>query len=123
MELKHTMVVWNPAVAGSVEELPHGGLGRVVSDPRDRVPEVRVYDDRNQADARRFDRLGCSNGSCMFGWVEEDPMRDLFRVFLSVASDGVPLADIHREFLQIDEYAAMVGHTTYFGVEIPDEEV
>lgn len=121
MEARKAMIVWQPVEAESMEGLWEG-RGRLVSNPRGRSPEVRVFDYEDDAAQDRYDHLPCSLGACLAGWCAENPLADVFRVFLSVVSDGVPMADIHREFLKIDEYAAMVGHTDYFGVEIPDED-
>lgn len=121
MQARSAMIVWEPATAETHDELP-GGRGRVTPGGRHRQPEVRVFDDADKAAHERFSHLPCSLGACVAGWCEGDTMADVFRVFLSVVSDGVPMPDVHREFLNIDEYAAMIGGAEYFGVTPPEQE-
>lgn len=113
MEAINAMIVWQPLLTPQQRCLA----------PFDHpTPTVRVFDNRDQAEHRRNDYLPCSLGACTSEWTKAtDLLPHIFSAFLSVADDGVPIADIHREFLKIDLYAAMNGGREMFGVTIPDE--
>jgi hypothetical protein len=130
---RNAMIVWEPATAeghaglgidenGRLDLIPKSDevfLGRMrAAWQKPTTPEVRVFDDvTDHAGHDRYDHLSCSLGRCCAGWCEQDPMADLFRSFLAVIADGVPLAAVHREFLKIDEYYRMLDRREFFGVE------
>lgn len=116
---KDAMIVWEPATA----ETPDA-LGRRKSAwQKPTKPEVRVFDDVGDHGAHdRYGHLPCSLGCCLHGWCDQDALADVFRTFLAVVSDGVPVADVHREFLKIDEYYRMLDRREFFGVPMPETE-
>lgn len=118
MKARDAMIAWEPATA-ETPEAP--GRMKAAWQPS-RAPEVQVFHNDDQVAHRRHGHLSSSLGACLAIWCVNDPLIEVFRTFLHVAGDGVPLADIHREFLKIDEYAAMTNGTPFFGVEIPDPE-
>jgi hypothetical protein len=115
MQARVAMILWQPVVSET------GGLGRWGTPRPETKPVVRVVE---ESEADKYDYLPCSLGCCLHDWQEaEDRRPHIFRAFLSVLQDGLQPAEIHREFLKIDEYAEMIGGQEYFGVEFPDPEV
>jgi hypothetical protein len=104
MDAKNAMIVWNRVEPGAAKA------------------EVVVYHQREPGAYSRYRHLRKSLGACCSGWCVADPAADLFRVFLIVVSDGVPIEDAHREFLQIDEYIAVCDQRQLFGVPFPQVE-
>lgn len=85
--------------------------------------QVAVFRYDDQLARRRFAHLSREDGARLVIWCVNGALDELFRTFLRVAGDGLAPADIHREFLKMDEYAGMVNGTAYFGVEQPLHQV
>lgn len=136
IEARKAMIVWNPSSDPNHLGVGVGADGRIDlitpeegavlyqgSGSRRGPPVIRVFDNEDQSEHQRYDHMPCSYGACMHDWHEaEDLLPHIFRAFLAVVADGVPVADAHREFLKIDEYHRMLDRREFFGVEVPDAE-
>lgn len=85
--------------------------------------EIHVINDR-EAGLRKYDRLGCSLGSCTSTWSNargHDRMREVFHVFMAVLEDGIDPKRAHSEFMKIDVYRDMCGRYSFFGIKARED--